>query len=303
MAIGDLYTVETGSCTDLHYIDTGMYDTEEYGSVYILDAERPAVIDTGIGKHYDAILDAIEQVGIAHDDLAVIAPTHVHLDHAGGAGYLARECPNAEVVIHERGAHHLVDPSRIIEGTKAVVRDQWEFYREPIPVPNDRLRELTDSDTIDLGDHQLVTHHAPGHAPHQVVFEDPANDAVFTADAAGIYVPAIDAIRETTPPTDFDLEQCLADIEMIQRIDPETLLYGHYGPVLAEGRLDEYADVLTEWVQSIEEARQHYETDEAVIEHFAEETSMDDVWGEQKARSEAALNTRGVLHYLDSREN
>lgn len=303
MGIGDLHTVETGSCTDLHYIDTGMYDTEEYGSVYILDAKRPAVIDTGIGVRYDAILDAVESVGIAREDLAYIAPTHVHLDHAGGAGYLARECPNAEVVTHERGAHHLVDPSRIIEGTKAVVRDQWEFYREPIPVPEDRIRELTDGDVIDLGDHRLITHHAPGHAPHQVVFEDPSNDAVFTADAAGIYVPAIDAIRETTPPTDFDLEQCLDDIEMIQDIDPETLLYGHYGPAPTDGRLDEYADVLSAWVRDVEEARQHYETDEEVIEHFAQETSMDDVWDDRKARSEAALNTRGVLRYLDSKKN
>jgi glyoxylase-like metal-dependent hydrolase (beta-lactamase superfamily II) len=298
MAIGDLYTVETGDCTDLHYIDTGMYGTEEYGSVYILDAERPAVVDTGIGLRYDAILDAIETVGIARDDLEVIAPTHIHLDHAGGAGYLARECPNAEVVVHERGAHHLVDPSRIIEGTKAVVGDQWEYYQEPIPVPDDRIRKLTDGDNVDLGDHQLVTHHAPGHAPHQVVFEDPANNSVFTADAAGIYVPAIDAILETTPPTDFDLEQCLADIEMLRTIDPETLLYGHYGPAPTDERLDEYADVLSAWVNSVKEARQHYDTDEKTIEHFVEETSMDDVWGERKARAETALNTRGVLHYL-----
>jgi glyoxylase-like metal-dependent hydrolase (beta-lactamase superfamily II) len=302
MGIGDLYTVETGDCTDLHYIDTGMYDTEEYGSVYILDTKRPAVIDTGTGLRYDAILDAMETVGIARDDLAYIAPTHVHLDHAGGAGYLARECPNAEVVTHERGARHLIDPSRIIEGTKVVVRDQWEFYREPVPVPDDRLRELTDGDAIDLGDRQLITHYAPGHAPHQVVFEDPANDAVFTADAAGIYVPAIDVIRETTPPTDFDLEQCLVDIEMIQDIDPETLLYGHYGPAPTDERLDEYADVLSEWVDEVREARQQYETGEAVIEYFAGETSMDDVWSERKARAEAALNTRGVLRYLDSQE-
>ncbi|WP_248903730.1 MBL fold metallo-hydrolase [Halocatena marina] len=300
MAIGDLYPVETGDCTDLYYIDTGMYDTPEYGAVYILDAERPAVVDTGIGMRYDAILDAIERVGIARDELEIIAPTHIHLDHAGGAGYLARDCPNADVVVHERGARHLVDPSRLIAGTKAAVEDQWEFYREPISVPEDRIRELTDGDIIDLGTHQLVTHHVPGHAPHQVVFEDPENNAVFTADAAGIYVPAIDAVRQTTPPPDFDLEQCLADIELIQSLEPATLLYAHYGPAPTEHRLDEYADVLTEWIESVEMVRQQKDD---VVDHFIAETPMSGVWGERKARAEAAMNTRGVLRYLDTRHD
>lgn len=302
MAIGDLSTVETGDCTDLYYVDTGMYATPEYGSVYILDAERPAVVDTGIGMQYDVILDAIESVGIARDELEIIAPTHVHLDHAGGAGYLARECPNAEVVVHERGAHHLVDPSRLIKGTKAAVKDQWEFYREPIPVPDDRIRELTDGDVVDLGDHRLITHHTPGHAPHQVVFEDPANDAVFTADAAGIYVPSIDSVRQTSPPSDFDLEQCLADIELLRSLDPETLLYAHYGPARTDERLDEYANVLTEWVDAVETVRQQHDK-ERVVEHFVAETPMADVWGERKARAEAALNTRGVLRYLETQSD
>ncbi len=301
MAIGDCYPVETGECTDLFYLDTGMYDTAEYGAVYILAGERSALIDTGIGRHYDLILDALESVGIAPEELDIIAPTHVHLDHAGGAGYLARHCPNATVVVHERGVRHLVDPARLIEGTKAAVGDQWQFYEEPVPIPEDRIQPLTDGDVIDLGDHQLHTHHVPGHASHQVVFEDPANDAVFTADAAGIYVPTIDAVRETSPPSEFDLEQCLSDIELLEDIDPETLLYAHFGPTPTADRLTEYADVLTDWVVAVETKRQQVENDRDVVEHFAENTSMIDVWGERKARAEADMNTRGVLQYLDGR--
>lgn len=300
MAIGDRYPVETGDCTDLFYVDTGMYDTAEYGAVYILAGERSAVIDTGIGQRHDLILDALESVGIAPEELDVIAPTHVHLDHAGGAGHLARDCPNATVVVHERGARHLVDPSRLIAGTKSAVGDQWALYGEPLPVPEDRIRTLTDGAVIDLGDHELRTHHAPGHAPHQVVFEDPANDAVFTADAAGIYVPTLDAVRETSPPSDFDLEQCLSDLELLESLDPETLLYAHYGPAPSGDRLSEYADVLTDWVAAVESKRQQAENDEDVVEHFAETTPMVDVWGERKARAEAGMNTRGVLRYLDA---
>lgn len=301
MAIGDCYPVETGDCTDLFYVDTGMYDTTEYGAVYILAGERSAVIDTGIGQRHGLILDALESVDIAPEELDIIAPTHVHLDHAGGAGYLARDCPNATVVIHERGARHLIDPSRLIEGTKAAVGDQWQFYGDPLPVPDDRIRSLTDGATIDLGDHQLHTHHAPGHASHQVVFEDPANDAVFTADAAGIYVPTIDTVLETSPPSEFDLEQCLLDIELLEDLDPETLLYAHYGPAPTADRLSEYADVLTDWVGTVEAKRREAENDGAVVEHFAETTPMVDVWGEQKARAEAGMNTRGVIQYLDRR--
>ena len=118
MAIGDVFQVTTGDCSDLSYVDVGLYDTPGYGSVYVLDAERPAIVDTGLGTNYELVLDALDDLDIAREAVAVIAPTHVHLDHAGGAGYLAEACPNAEVAIHEIGAPHLIDPSRLVEGTK-----------------------------------------------------------------------------------------------------------------------------------------------------------------------------------------
>jgi len=302
MEPGEVQTVTTGECTDLYCVDTGMYDTAEYGAVYVLDAERPAIVDTGIGTNYEYVLDAMDEAGVAPDDLNVIAVTHVHLDHAGGAGFLAEACPNAEVYVHESGARHLADPSRLWEGTKQAVGDQIEFYTEPDPVPESRITTLEDGDVIDLGDHELVTHHAPGHAPHQVVFEDPANDAVFTADAAGIWVPSIDQITETTPPPQFDLEAALADAEMLVAMDRETLLFAHFGPKPADGVLAEYTDVLTDWVQAVERKREELGDDDAVIDYFVEETEMDRVWGERKARGETSMNVRGVLTYLDRAE-
>jgi glyoxylase-like metal-dependent hydrolase (beta-lactamase superfamily II) len=300
MAPGDVTTVTTGECTDLHYVDTGMYGTAEYGSVYVLDAERVAVVDTGIGTHHDRILDALDELGIDHGDVAYLVPTHVHLDHAGGAGFLADACPNATVAVHERGARHLVEPARLWEGTKAAVGDQIEFYTEPEPVPEDRIRELANGDVIDLGDHELRAHAAPGHAPHQHVFEDPANDAVFTADAAGIYVPSLDVVRETTPPPQFDLEVALADLDTIRRLDPSTLLYAHFGPAPTDDLLDEYATVLESWVESVQETRERLGDDEAVVESFVADTEMGEVWGERKATAETAMNVRGVLSYLGS---
>lgn len=299
MGIGDVRQVVTGSCADLRFVDTGMYEVAEYGSVYVLDAERPAVVETGIGTHYERILDAIDEVGLDPEDVEVIAVTHVHLDHAGGAGFLAEACPNATVVVHEIGAPHLTDPGRLWEGTKQAVGEQITHYVEPRPVPDDRVRAIEDGDVIDLGDHELRAHHASGHAPHQVVYEDPTNDAVFTGDAAGLYVPERDEALPTSPPPDFDLEQAIADVELIRDIAPETLLYSHFGPALRTHQLGDYARRLEEWVEAVAAARAELGDDEAVIQHFVGETDASEIWGVQKGRGETAMNVRGVLRYLD----
>ncbi|WP_435359646.1 MBL fold metallo-hydrolase [Haloarchaeobius sp. DFWS5] len=296
---GDMQEVTTGECTDCYYLDTGMYGTTEYGAVYILDAAQPAIVDTGIGTNYEYILDALDELDIAREDVEYLIPTHVHLDHAGGAGYLAEACPNATVAIHERAVRHLVDPSRLWEGTKSAVGDQIEWYTEPKPVPEDRIQALEDGDVIKLGDHSLHATEAPGHAPHQHVFYDPDNDAVFTADAAGIYVPAIDDVRETTPPPQFDMEQALADVETVREIDPSTLLFAHFGPAPADDLLDAYEERLQSWVGTVEAVRAELEDDEAVVAHFADDPELLDVWGEEKASGETAMNVRGVLRYLD----
>ncbi|MDQ2052366.1 MBL fold metallo-hydrolase [Natronolimnohabitans sp. A-GB9] len=304
--IGDVFEVTAGDCTDCYCLDTGMYDTEEYGAAYILDDERPAVVETGIGTNYELILEALDELGIEREELAVIAVTHIHLDHAGGAGFLAEACPNADVYVPASGSSLLVDPERLVEGTKAAVGKQWEYYTEPKPLSEERIVELEDGDVIDLGDHELRVHAAPGHAFHQVVFEDPTNDAVFVGDAAGIWVPEVETIRPTSPPSDFDLEQCLEDVEALKAIDPDVFLYTHFGPRAvgddADAALEAYTATLQEWVDAVESKRAELEDDEAVMEYFADTAELADVWGERKASAEAVLNTRGVLGYLDQRE-
>ena len=107
MSIGDVYSV--ASVPDCYYVDVGLYGRTEYGSVYVYDTERPAVIDTGLGTNPEHILGALDEVGIGRDELAYVIPTHVHLDHAGGAWVLAEET-DATVLAHEAGVKHLVDP-------------------------------------------------------------------------------------------------------------------------------------------------------------------------------------------------
>lgn len=299
MAIGDVTSVP--GAADLHYVDTGMFDVAEYGSVYIYDAARPTLVDTGLGTSVDRILGALETVGVAPADLEFIVPTHVHLDHAGGAGFLADACPNAEVCVHEAGAPHLVDPERLWEGTKRAVGTQIDHYVEPDPVPADRVTELVDGDVLDLGDRTLQVYHAPGHAPHQVVLFEPDDRVLFTADAAGIYVQARDEIHPTSPPPNFDLEQCLADVETQQALDPAVLCYGHFGHRPAGDALARYAEVIQEWVDRIAATRAELGDDDAVVEHFVEVNDLESVWGAARTQSEARMNVRGVLRYLDQR--
>ncbi len=295
MAIGDVTRVESAWIEDVWYVDTGMYDVPGYGVAYLIDDDHPTLVETGIGTHYDRVLDLLETAGVDREGLTFICPTHVHLDHAGGAGFLAEACPNATVAVHEAGVEHLAEPDRLVAGTKRAVGDQWQYYAEPEPVPADRLHPLTDGDRLDLGDRTLVARAAPGHAHHQHVFHVPEASAVFTADAAGIFHPGTDTIHPTSPPPEFDLEQCLRDVAMLRSLDPATLLYTHFGPARADDRLARYETVLVDWVDTVRTALEAAPSEAAAVERVVERHAATDLWGEEKATAETAMNARGVI--------
>ena len=296
MAPGDLTAIDD---RPIYYVDTGMYDVPGYGSVYILDTDQPTLVDTGLGTNRQHIIDALDELEIG--ELAYIIPTHAHLDHAGGAGFLAEQFPEAEVLIHDRAVRHLVDPERLVEGTKAAVGEMWSYYTEPKPVPDDRIRGLTDGDSVDLGSLRLTAHEAPGHAPHQHVLETDTG-VVFTADAAGLYIAARDEIRVTSPPPQFDVDQCRNDVSTIQSLDPDLLCFAHFGPRSYDERLlDGYKRSLVEWIEAVRQRRAELGA-EAVGQYFADNTEFTEIWGDEKGRAEAKLNVRGALAFLDRAE-
>jgi glyoxylase-like metal-dependent hydrolase (beta-lactamase superfamily II) len=298
MVIGELYSVDAAS--GVHYVDVGVHGVPDYGSVYVVDAAESAIVDTGTGRNHDLVLDALAELDIAPDDVRHVLLTHAHLDHAGGAGYLAEVCPNATVRLHEAGAPHLVDPERLVAGTKEAVGDQWAFYADPVPIPEARVDSLVGGDEIDLGDRSLSVHHAPGHAPHQTTFFDPDDGVLFTGDAAGIHVPGRDTLKETSPPPQFDLEGCLDDVRAIEAIDPDTLCFGHFGSVAYRPELmTMYKRTLVEWVEAVRRKRAELGDDDAVRGHFADTTDLAEEWSGRKARAEERLNASGVLTALD----
>jgi len=301
MAVGDANAISLGECRDIYAVDVGMYDLPNHASVYVLDTPKPTIVDAGTGVNVERVVHALTELGIAAEEVGNIVLTHVHLDHAGGAGFLSRACPNADIYVHEHGVPHLQDPAFLVEETKRLVGQVgWDrYYVQPGSIDADRLRPVADGDVIDLGDRALRVQHAPGHAGHQVLLHSPSDDAVFTGDALGIYVPETDTIRAISPPPEFDAEQALADVETIRELDPSTLLFSHYGAVPTEDRLDRARAAIVEWVTMVRDAREAAEADGAVVAQFVESIDSPDRWSDIVAEMETAMNVRGVLQYLD----
>jgi glyoxylase-like metal-dependent hydrolase (beta-lactamase superfamily II) len=214
-------------------IDTFFGGRQRYTAAYLLTADRPTLVETGPTTSVEPVAAGLARLGIGPDDLANIVLTHIHLDHAGGVGRLRDRFPSAMVFVHERGAPHLADPTRLVaSATRLYGETQMAALFGPVdPVPAERLSALNDGDRIDLGGRELLVDHTPGHAPHQVALTDTATGAVFTGDALGVHVPDLPVLRPATPPPDVDVEAAVDSIERIRARARSVLLFAHFGPI------------------------------------------------------------------------
>jgi len=250
----------------VHLVDNELFGMEGALSTYVVDADRPAVLDAGGANTVDRILAAMDALDVAREDLAYVLVTHLHLDHAGGAGHLAEGCPNAEVVVHERGVEYLTDRDELDHLMESVSRAAGteDPYGEPKLVPSDRVRAVSGGETLDLGDRDLDVYDAPGHAPHHYVCFDEGDGTLYAADAVGEHYR--DRAIPSTPPPSFDLEANLETVERLRPLDPDRVLYGHFGVGRGGGRLlDQYAEELPEWVEQIAAGRERHGNDAAAI--------------------------------------
>ncbi|MEP7060253.1 MAG: MBL fold metallo-hydrolase [Actinomycetota bacterium] len=214
-------------------IDTGMIGEREFNSVYFIEGTAPTLVEAGPGADVPVILEALAQLGVDAQDLAHIVLTHIHIDHAGGAGDLLRRFPRATVMVHEYGAAHLVDPTRLLASTaRTYGTDRMTaFFGSMEPVAADRLRTLTDGDRVAIGERTLRVIHTPGHAGHHIAYQDDLSGAVFTGEAIGSYLPWGPAFRPALPPPEVDVELALGSIDAIASVSPSQLLTSHFGPV------------------------------------------------------------------------
>jgi glyoxylase-like metal-dependent hydrolase (beta-lactamase superfamily II) len=214
-------------------IDTVMAGTRELNAAYLIEASATCLVETGPGADHERLCDALDAIGVGAADLAHVVVTHIHIDHAGGAGALLRRFPNATLWVHEVGAAHLVDPSRLIASTaRTYGKERMDhLYGETLPVPADRIRAVVDGDRIPLGDHELTVVHTPGHASHHVAVLDDRSGAMCTGEAIGTYLPWATCYRPALPPPEVDVEAALASIERMRSRGPTALLTSHFGPV------------------------------------------------------------------------
>jgi len=242
-------------------IDTGMAGHRELNAVYLVAASQPTLIETGPGADGQVVVAALDRLGIGPDDLAHIVVTHIHVDHAGGAGSLLQRYPRARVWAHVRGAPHLVDPSRLIASTaRTYGEDRMRaWYGQTLACPIERVASVEEGDSIPLGDRALDVIHAPGHASHQIALQDSVTGAMFTGEAIGSYLPWADAFRPALPPPEVDVELALDTVRRLGERHPSTLLTSHFGPVVdVDAGLERAAERIRDWSQAV---RRHLESD------------------------------------------
>ena len=192
---------------EVFQIDTRMAGYDGITAGYLIRGDRPCLVETGTAPSAPVVRDALARLGIGAGDLATVVVTHIHLDHAGGAGDIAAMFPAAQIVVHQRGARHLADPSRLMASARLVYGDALDrLFGVLAPVPAGRIVALDDLGTVDLGGgRRLDSHYSPGHAKHHVGLVDSDTGDLYVGDAAGVYLPETGDVRPATPPPDFDL--------------------------------------------------------------------------------------------------
>ncbi len=282
----------------------------------IEDHGRAAFVDVGTNFSVPYLLAALGELGIARAAVDYVFLTHVHLDHAGGAGLLMRELPRARAVLHPRGAPHMIDPAKLIAGSKLVYGAARfaRLYGELLPIAGERVQVAGDGERVSLGERTLELIHTPGHALHHYALVDPAHASLFSGDTFGISYRALDTaqgnfITPSTVPTQFDPAQHLASIDRMLAWRPESVYLMHFSRVSGVPRLGALLKSQIEELASL--ARRHAQDPERGARIRADMLALwlrlarahgvclpdDEI--EHVLSNDLTLNTQGLIAWLD----
>jgi len=256
----------------LYLIDLKPIGIENFIASYILrGADATAIIETGPTCSVPNLLTGLREIGVANEDVNYVAVSHVHIDHAGGAGTLLQHLPNAKLLVHAKGAPHMINPEKLWEASKQVLGEVAIMFKDIQPVPQNRVATPVDGTIIDLGgDVQFKVLETLGHASHHLGFFENASMGIFQGDAAGIYIPQLNVTIPTTP-APFHLELTLASIQKIVDMTPKRLYYTHFGSVNnAVNRLKAYTTQLKLWEKTVSEAMKENESLQVMYEKILE---------------------------------
>ena len=237
---------------DAHYI------THNIAALYMLDKNgHAAFIDTGTQHSFKNVASIMQHQGISANNVDYIILTHIHLDHAGGASYMMQKFPNAKLVVHPFGSRHMIDPCKLIAGTKTVYGEEkfFELYGQLFPINADRIIETVDEMTLDFQGETLTFLDTPGHAKHHHCIYYENGDACFTGDTLGLSYPNLSdndkkpCLLPTTTPVQFSPNDLHQSIDKVMSKDPSILYPTHYGAVRPSAeviaRYHEHIDIFT----------------------------------------------------------
>lgn len=291
-------------------IDLDFRDTEGLVAAYLLPQEDGwTLVETGPTTCREFLLHGLSAAGVEPSQVRRVFVTHIHLDHAGGVGALTEALPNATFYAHELGVPHLVDPSRLI----ASARRAWGAAADPlwgtiVPVVPGRIVALRGGESFPLAGGTFRVIATPGHARHHLAFFDSGIRAVFTGDGAGVRLEGSWRARPAIPPPDLDLDLLYSSLEEMSRLEPELVLYSHFGPAPGgAAELAEYHGIVEEWrTVALEAARQNPEAEFVASRLRAYEEARLALSGRDTATSAHSdlvsgysLAAQGLLRYFE----
>lgn len=304
----------------IHTIDTGFVQPQLDAAYLIVENGRGAFVDCGTNHALPHLLQALRDAALTPAQVDWLIVTHVHLDHAGGAGQLLAHLPNARLLVHPRGARHMVDPSQLWAGASAVYGDavMESTYGKPHPVPVERIVQASEGYVAQLAGRPLRCLDTPGHARHHLCVYDERANVCFTGDTFGLSYRIFDTaqgpfILPTATPVQFDPPALHASISRLTALKPDAMYLTHYGRVAGVERLaaslHEQIDALvsiaqTAQQQSTSAAQRHEQMKAAMTDCYAERLRAHGWHGDRAARQkwldmDMELNAQGLGIWLD----
>lgn len=241
---------------DILTIDARVYRPRMTASHLIVENGHGAFVDVGSSLSTPFLLEALKEKAIPPEKVDYVFVTHVHLDHAGGAGSLLQHLPNAKLVVHPKGARHLIDPTKLVQGTIQVygVPVFEKLYGQVVPVSAERVVLAEDNTTLSFQGRPLLLIDTPGHANHHYCLYDEKSHGVFTGDTFGISYREFDNekgafVFPTTTPVQFNPEALHRSIDRLMHYQPKFAYLTHFGRV---GELPRLVENLHQWLDDIE---------------------------------------------------
>jgi len=278
---------------------------EKFIGIYVLEVGKVTLIDVGPAVSVENLISGLRELNIKPADISYILLTHIHMDHAGGIGQAIKQMPAAKIVVHERGAPHLIEPTRLWQDSQRALGKLALDYGPIEPVPQDRIIVATNGMVIDLDGMELEILETPGHAPHHLSFWDRKKGVLFAGEAAGVYNAEVDLIRATAPPP-FHLERALASVDELIRLAPTHLYYAHFGGATqALDRLQIYKQRLILWGKTIadcvEKGASTQEISQAIREKDTDMARLDKLPADQRGRELNFVNNSilGFVGYFE----